>query len=151
MTSEERVNPLNGWWWLRWAYRAGLFSAFAIVAFYVGPNRFLFHKWTRLAPEDFVQTVEGHCVPIVRRMKLFQREHGRLPTQNADIGILEHRWSGDAYPGDVEPSGYNYYGSWHHCITYNFAPGHEGWYVRGPFANGPIPCPPVALPPATRP
>ena len=76
---------IRRWRRLRVAYLAGLVALFAAIAFYFGPNCFLFHKLTWMTPADFVPTVQRNCVPVVRAMKEFRRDHGRLPARADEL------------------------------------------------------------------
>ncbi len=143
----------------RWRYRrilycAGLGFWFIAIAFYFGPNVINFGKLTRLSPDDFVGIVQRDCVPTVRAMKEYQRDHGKLPTQNED---LAPRYLPEAPKGfiSMERGHFQCLTMWNHFVIYDFTPGAEGWSVRGPFANGqiraPLVTPESATYPATRP
>jgi hypothetical protein len=141
--------------WVRWrrrrrAYYAALAGYFAAAAFYFGPNLIMFGKLTRLAPADFIPVVQERCVPVVRAMKQYQRDHGRLPTRERDLVpdyLPEVEWS--VLLARVD--GFEYWGEFNHVITYDFTPDHEGWRVRGEFVHGPIPLPLVDLPATPKP
>ena len=140
----------NVWRWRRWLYHAGLVGLFVAVAFYFGPNRILFGRWTWITPADFVPIVRDRCEPVVRLMKEYRLKHGRLPTSNQEIGRKDS-WGPGEYAGSVSPRGYEYWGRYNHFITYDFTLGHERWLLRGRFARGPIPYPAVQLSATTQP
>ena len=144
------LNLFDAWCRRRWLLRLGLGVWFVAIAFYFGPNRILFDKWTWITPADFVPTVRDRCVPVVRAMKAYQRKHGHLPTSNEEVGLKSSGGPGE-YVGNVSPRGYTCWGRYNHQIEYDFTPGQEGWRLRGGFISGPIPYPPVTLAPATRP
>ncbi|HSV13145.1 MAG TPA: hypothetical protein VLI90_02725, partial [Tepidisphaeraceae bacterium] len=98
-----------------------------------------------------------YCVPAVRAVKIYQRNHGQMPASVDALGppFSSHHTDG---PGihmidALRPYTYVAFGSYQHTISYDFTPGEEGWTVYGPYANGPVPVPPVVLEPvpATRP
>jgi hypothetical protein len=145
---------LKRWRRRRAAYNGGLLTFFAVVAFYVGPNLILFGKPTWITPAYFVPTVERRCVPIVRAMKEFRRDHGRLPARGEEL-------IPDYHPPDdpsvqyvaisVRDGKFEFWSEFHHVITYDFDPASEGWSVSGVYTRGRIPAPPVAIGPSTRP
>jgi hypothetical protein len=138
-------------WVRRMLFRGALACWFSALAFWFGPNVILFHKLTRPSPDDFVPVVEKYCVPAVRAIKLYQRDHGQMPPSIDALGppFSSHRSDGPGYHmiDAVRPYTYTAFGSFHHTIYYDFTPGHEGWTIHGAFANGPIPVPPVTLEP----
>jgi len=90
---------------------------------------------------------------VVRAMKEFQRDNGRLPN---DMDELVPAYLPDQSHKAVGLHGVNqgefrHYGRDHHTIWYDFTPGSEGWKIRGPYVNGQIPLPPVKVGPSTRP
>jgi hypothetical protein len=134
----------------RWVFRGGLATMFLLIAGYFGPNLLLFGKLTRLGPDDFVSFVESRCVPTVRAIKEYARDNGHLP---ATLDDLAPKYSVADQPGAAQmwAGQFQCYSSSGHDITYDFTPGHEGWYVSGRFANGRIPSPLVTIASATRP
>lgn len=138
-TFEERM-----WRLRRVAYYAALTGALASIAFYFGPNWFIFGKLTRLSPADFVSFVDHDGVPVVRAVKLYHRDTGQYPAdvQELPASYLKGRsnFSPVMYPGEIV-----FFGPWHEEIVYDLTPGKEGWSVRGPFANGAIPATPTTI------
>lgn len=149
---------LRRWRRRRMVYYAGLGAFFAAVALYVGPNLMLFGKPTWITPADFVPVVEEQCVPIVRAMKEYQRDHGRLPERGEDLFPDYHTPddpSRQVVKASVWKGQFNYWSAYNHTITYDFDPPSEGWSVSGAYTQGRIPVPPVKIhgtrSPATRP
>ena len=147
MSSVDAIE--RSWRRRRVAYYGVLVLLFAPIAFYFGPNVIMFGKLTWLAPADFVVAVERRCVPVVRAMKEFERDHGRRPNR---VEELEPAY----LPEDrnvrarVQNGEFECWTMFNHVIEYRFTPGDEGWYVRGVYTNGRIPYPPVTVGPATR-
>ena len=152
MPADEQF--LKRWRRRRLAYNAGLGALFVAVASYVGPNLILFGQPTWITPAWFVPVVERACVPVVRAMKEYQRDHGRLPARGEEL-------MPDYYPPDgpfrgqveafVQDGKFEWWAMYNHMITYDFTPASEGWSVRGVYTEGPIPVPPVKIDPTTRP
>jgi hypothetical protein len=148
MPADDRY--LKRWRRRRAAYYGVLAVVFAAVAFFVGPNLLLFGKPTGLTPADFVPTVEERCVPIVRAMKEFQRDHGRLPDRGAELMPHYHPQEDPSVQyvsASVHRGRFDRWAAYNHNITYDFNPVTEGWYVSGAFAHGRIPLPPVKIDP----
>jgi hypothetical protein len=104
-------------------------------------------------PADYVADVQQSCVPVVRAMKEFRRDNGRLPN---DMNELIPKYLPDQSHQLVQLYGawagkFEHYVQWHHRIWYDFTPGDEHWEISGSFVRGRIPLPPVAVGPATRP
>jgi len=145
---------LTRWRRRRGAYYGALVVLFAVVAFYVGPNYILFGKPTWITPADFVPTVQQRCVPMVRAMKEFRRDHGRLPARGDELVPDYYPARKSAVQGvesAVDDGQFRYWSMFNHTIRYDFNPASEGWLVSGPYTSGRIPAPPVAIGPATRP
>jgi hypothetical protein len=131
---------------------------FVSLAFWFGPHVILFHKLTAMTPADFVPIVQSVCVPAVREIKIYQRDHGKMPSTDADLSPKFRNPQGhnpDCF-GMNELNGRGGYSYWaismyEHNIEYDFTPGHEGWTVHGAFANGPVPVPPVSIGPTDQP
>ena len=139
------------WWWVRAAYRTALITIFFGIAFYFGPNWFLFHKWTSLTATDFVPVVEEKCVPTVRAVKAYARDHGgHMPETNDDLGPAFKNWT---EVGMVRRDGFEFldFGHAMQRIEYKFGPTGERWVVEGVFLNATIPVPAVADPPTSQP
>lgn len=137
---------LRKWWARRQGYRVMLLAVFVMIAWYVGPNEINFRKPTPLNAADFVPVVESQCVPVVRAMKQYQRDHGKLPGDTDDL-VPKYLSAAEEkqFRGEVENGRFVYFGQWNHLIEYSFAPGNEHWSVHGPVVNGVIPTPPVTL------
>jgi hypothetical protein len=130
---------------------------FYVIGFWLGPNELTFHKLEGMTTADFAPIVEKYCVPAVREIKIYRRDHGHLPESEGDMWSLFGNQN-DHGPGVHRlnrDGGYEYWGPgevmFKHTIIYDFTSGHEGWAVEGPYANGPIPVPQVTLEPATEP
>ena len=131
------------WRHRRIVYRCAVFAVFFIlVGFYIGPKLYLFGKLTGITTADFVPFVQRSCVPTVRALKEFERDHGHLPDTlqelpSADLPLV---------PGGQILNGQFWcVGEYNHVITYDFTPDSEGWCVTGAFVNGRIPLPPVKI------
>jgi hypothetical protein len=142
---------IRRWRRLRVAYLAGLIALFAAIAFYFGPNYFLFHKLTWMTPADFAPTVQRNCVPVVRAMKEFRRDNGRLPAL-ADELVPQYLpvLNGQARVS-VSDGEFRWSSEYKHRVRYDFNPATEGWIVEGVFTSGRIPLPPVTISPTTQP
>jgi len=141
------------WFYLKAAYYLSLVLLFCAIAFKFGSNYFFFGKLSDPAPADYVADVEQRGVPVVRAMKEFQRDYGRLPN---DMKELIPKYLPDQSHGSVQLYGvwagrFEYIASWHQRIWYDFTPGDEHWEISGSFVRGRIPLPPVTMRPATRP
>jgi len=134
--------------------RMGLTVWFCVLAFWLGPRLILFHSLRGMEPADFIPIVQKYCVPAVREIKIYQRDHGRMPDSEQDLSPAFNNHHGNDPAGFGvnmldRRGGYSYLaiGMYKHEVEYDFTPGHEGWTVHGAFANGPIPLPPVVLDP----
>jgi hypothetical protein len=141
---------MRAWWGRRLLYYAGMFGLFLMLAFYVGPNEFLFH--TILYPyhslADYKPEIGKDCVPLVRAVKEYRRDHGQLPeyldqlipTYLASLKVPARMWNDQLFvlKGD-------------HLICYDFTPASEGWTVSDAPIDGAVPAPLVTISPATRP
>jgi hypothetical protein len=145
-------SDLRKWWLGRLAFYFALISLFAIIAFYGGPNEINFGSPFGLRAASFDLFVARRCVPVVRAMKEFQRDHGNLPS---DVGDLVPLYltpaERDGFQGNVWKGQFYAFAGWNHVIEYNFGPGREEWRIRGPVINGVLPIPPVNISPATVP
>lgn len=144
------VRTAQEWHWLevRVLYRAGLVGLWAAIAFYFGPHWILFRKWTALTAADLVPDLEMDCVPLVRAVLEYQRDHGSLPPDEKALVpayMAEVPEFGAQYQGE-ECMYFDHYGDW---IKVRFLGGPPEWEARGPFVKGVIPMPPIVLPPAT--
>ncbi len=138
------------WRYGRLLFRVALVALGAEFAFDLGPNWFTFGQLTRPTPAYFVEIAETQGVPVVRAMKEYQRDTGRLPN---GLGDLEPKYlpPDTWFRGFVGGAHFALLTTANHWVIYDFTPGAEGWRVEGPIANGPIPLPPVTIGPATRP
>jgi hypothetical protein len=140
---------------IRVAINVALIGWFYLIGFWLGPNKINFGKFEGLTPADFVPIVEKYCVPAVRQIKIYQRDHGHLPAGEGDMRSLFGPTNGNNDDPGVHrlnrDGQYEYWGPnrpmFKHTIVYDFTPGHEGWSVHGLFANGIIPLPPVTVEP----
>lgn len=152
-----RQSGLRGWWLRRMAYYAAIVVLFLTIGFYVGPNEFLFRRvlYPYHSISDYIPEITTDCVPLVRAVKEYQRDYGKLPDDPYQVmpGYLPSCpleatiWDNQLYflKGD-------------HLIYYDFTPGSEGWFLvpralaRGmPVVGRSIPAPLVSPGPATRP
>jgi len=139
---DEQEQRWRGW---RIAYRVWLFAACASVAFYFGPNWIKFHKLTNLSPYDYVPFVKAYGIPVVRAIKQYQRDTGRLPRDVDELRpkyLPTHTATRGGWVNHGRLSLYSYYNEF---VEYDFTPGNEGWSVHGAFANGPIPITPATV------
>jgi len=137
------------WRYRRILYRVALLPFFACIAFYFGPNEINFGKLTSLTPDDFIPTVQKDFVPVIRAIKEYQRDHGSLPNQVADV-IPQYGPLHSLPMENIENKHFYALTRWNHIVTYDFTPGSEGWQVSGPLVNGPIHLGPVTLGPSTQ-
>ena len=142
---------------VRLLFYAALAAWFYVIGFWLGPNELTFHKLEGMTTADFVPIVQKYCAPVVREMKIYQRDHGHLPEREADMWSVFNPQN-DRGPGVsrlTSDGGYEYWGPgeimFKHTIEYDFTPGREGWSVHGPYANGPIPVPAVTIEPDATP
>jgi hypothetical protein len=143
---------IRRWRQRRIAYLACHVALFAAIAFYFGPNYYLFHKLTRITPADFAPAVERQCVPVVRAMKEFRRDNGRMPDRAEEL-VPQYLPELTGYGrASVDNGKFQWLTQYNHSIQYDFNPGTEGWTVSGAFTSGRIPLPPVTVSsPETRP
>ena len=134
------------WKWRRIAYYFALFVWFCPIAFYFVPNRMMFGKWTWLTPADFADRTQRDCVPVVRAMKEYARDQGKLPDR---IETLVPKYLPEKHPAATVWDGtFECWAMYNHRITYDFDPKNEGFYVSGAYTSGKIPLPPVQIEPA---
>ena len=140
------------WFYFQLSYYLVLAGIFWAIAFQFGANYFFLGKLRSATPADYVAEVEQHCVPVVRAMKEFQRDYGRLPNDTSELipDYLPDQSHKDVQLGGVSSGQFNHYALWHERIWYDFTPGNEHWEVSGSFVRGRIPLPPVKLGPSTR-
>jgi hypothetical protein len=141
------------WEMRRSLYRWMLFSWFALLAFFVGPKFFLWFWDVKPAPsraEDFVPVVQRLCVPVVRKMKQYHREHGVWPKEMKDCypgftGPDHYRFSWQLTDKNTKVFQFLFYDELRETVEYDFTPGKEKWSVEGPFVTADIPLPPVEI------
>ena len=143
---------LQKWWLARIGYYLAMMALFVIIAFYAGPNEINFGSPFGLRASAFVPYVMRDCVPVVRAMKEYQRDHGSFPGDIDDLvpqylsAGAKNRFLGNVYKGQ-----FSAFAEWNHLIEYKFGPGKEEWRIRGPLINGVLPVPAVTSGPATAP
>jgi hypothetical protein len=124
---------------------------FCVIGFWLGPHKILFGHFRAMKPGDFVPIAQQYCIPAVREIKIYQRDHGHLPTSARDMPavFIAAKWTGRGHH-DIAPNGmylFCWFDGFHTEIDYDFTPGREAWSVHGPFVNGPLALPPVTLEP----
>jgi len=141
------------WFYYQLGYYLALGLLFWVIAFELGVNYFRFGKLARQTPADYVADVRQYCLPVVRAMKEFQRDHGRLPNDMDELipGYLPDQSDKAVQLFGARQGQFERPVAIHHRIQYDFTPGNEGWIVVGPDTNGRIPLPPVTIAPASRP
>jgi len=148
------LTPEEQWWRLgRISFRVGLFVLIFPIALYFISNYLKFGKFTRLTAADYVPKVQQFGVPMVRAIKLYQKDTGQLPLRVED---LEPKYmkphTSRNYDGQMYGNGtYWMFGGRDESIIYDFKSGQEGWSVSGPYVNGRIPLPIVTIGPASQP
>jgi hypothetical protein len=152
MTIQTPTASNNRWETRRWLYRFSVLAWLLLLSFVAGPKFFLWFwdvKPAPTSPADFVAEVNRYCVPVVRRMKEYERIHGSLPS---DFKQFAPEWQ-NTQEGQALLNGgtFTRYVELDQMIEYDFTPGHEHWTVKGPFVNGIIPVPPVTLDAQTQP
>ena len=83
MKRSPELDLNDPWCRARWAFRLFLLADFLLIAFYFGPNRVIFGRWTPLTVDDLVPEVRTHCVPVVHAMLAYQRDMGHRPASGA--------------------------------------------------------------------
>jgi hypothetical protein len=148
------------WRLKRLALNLGLAVWFIAIAFWLGPHEIIFGRLRGLSVDDFTPMAEKWCVPQVREIKIYQKVHGHFPSSAQDLGPVfdwnvKNRNCPQRGPGlpEVYPNRYIYgfFANYTETIEYDFAPGSEGWYVRGYFLTAPLPLPPVRVDSAIQP
>jgi hypothetical protein len=137
---------LHKWWARRAFYYISVMILFGIIAFYVGPNELNFGQLRSPTAADFVPDVEV-CIPVVRAMKEFQRDHGRWASDEREL--VPNYLREQSRRVHVINGWFWSYGKWDQSISYDFAPGRERWMVCGPAVTGTIPAPLVTIGPST--
>lgn len=149
MNMSKQAIQVKRWRVYRLTYHAVLATLFIAIAFYFGPNVFLFGKLTWIAPSDFVPDVEKICTPIVSAMKAYRRDHGHLPDRWEDIAPDYIKTPRSL--AIIDDGKFHWYAGYNHTIEYDFSPGAEGWFIDGPYTRGRIPAPPAPVGPTTSP
>lgn len=152
-----RQSQLRGWWLRRLAYYAAIFVLFLTIGLYVGPNEFLFGRvlYPYHSAADYIPEITSQCVPLVRAVKQYQRDYGKLPDELYQVipGYFP------SYPLPARMWGNQlYFQKGDHLICYDFNPASEGWSVMPSAVPGTtpgpgltVPAPLVSLGPSTRP
>lgn len=145
--------------WTAWrvAYYFALLGWFCLIAFWAGPNVWLFGRVRGMRESDFHTAVNRGYVPAVRAVMEYQRDFGTLPPRPWDAKTAyfgresQVGWGGGSIVNGVL-SDYSSYGQF---IEYDFNRSDAPWSSRGRFYSGPINLPPVTLDtpfnPTTRP
>jgi hypothetical protein len=133
------------WLFYRGLYRLGLGAIVALFVYFV-PTRMLFGQWTKPVAADFAPYVREQCVPVVRALLAYGRDHGHPIDSENDL-VPKYLPDPLRYGMMVGVRGevrfwtdfYNEY------ITYR--PDDLGgvWMMRGAFVNGPVPVPIVHI------
>ncbi len=132
-TTHLDLNLNHRWCRRRWIYRLALAVIFVAIAFYFGPNRILWGRWTPLSTADFVAPVQQRCAPVVKAMLSFQRDHGRRAMGVADIVpayIASVPNGTDIADGEITFRGMLVGNAFdrYHAVTYSFNRLTEGWW-----------------------
>jgi hypothetical protein len=102
--------------------------------------------------DDFVPIVQRDCVPIVRAMKEYQRDHGSYPDDVAQL-VPQYLPGNPEHPGFHPMIGKGYFGVLSlnsQLIEYDCGSEEEAWRIIGGYVSGRMPLPPVTLdPPAS--
>jgi hypothetical protein len=146
------------WKNLRWLYRVGLLALLCLVA-YCADCFLLFGKFHWISAQDYAPVIASRCMPIIRAIKLYERDEGQLPDEDKSL-VPKYLKSVNG------PPMWDYQYDERLCyfydvglanfpvdVVYRFDQGDEGWYHRAYFSGTlvQLPFPPMAVPPATRP
>jgi hypothetical protein len=139
------------WRWLgfRIFFRIALAGLFWLIAFHIGPNEILFGRLTAPSMPYFVPIIERECVPVVRAVKEYERDHGAMPVKLDDLvprylskvpNPTGHYFaSGSDASYLVNLTGEN--------VEWNLTSVGETWEIYGWFATGVPPIRPVLISP----
>ncbi len=158
-SASKRPPPKDPTWTAkRVAYYVALLGWFSLIAFWAGPNVWLFGRVTGMRESDLHEQVNRLYVPLVRAMLEYQKDFGALPPNTRTAtkpyfgeNVLLTGGSGYVQNGVLIARDYK----WHHTIRYNFNDTRSPWSAQGGYYNGPIWRPPVnfetPFAPTTRP
>lgn len=141
----QEASPL--WPVARWAFRAGLIVLFFLVT-RAGANYTLYGQFHAMTLADLVPVVQATCVPTVRAMKEYARDHGQWPAKIEDLvpAYLANRPLRGECAGDT----YMYFGAHGMMIECRLRTNGDEWRVHGPGLSGEIPMDPIEVGPGTR-
>jgi hypothetical protein len=126
---------------------------FYVIGFWLGPHVIIFRHLRGETTADLAPTIDQYCVPVVRQIKIYQRDNGHLPRSEFDLGkdFCDKHSKGTGMATIYGQLAYWRVGPGNQQLVYDFTPGHEGWHVYGVFMSGPITLPPVTLEATTKP
>jgi hypothetical protein len=142
------------WRWRRISYRCGLGVIFAIIAFYAGPRFIVFVRLRPYSQTALMQIAQTECAPVVRALKLYQRDNGRFPEDIYDLFPRYLSKIPDEGGYSSSPSAiFTYVCPTHQVIQYDLDPRSEGWKVfsLGGADEGLLPLPIVTMGPLDQP
>jgi hypothetical protein len=140
----------TSWRIARRIYYVLLFVIFGVIAFYLGPNWFLFHKLTRSSPSDFTAMVEQRCIPTLQALAQYRADYGKFPISAVDLAPKYLPRESVCY-GRLNGNEFRLYTNYHQVISFDTEHPERGWSIHGRFTNGPIPVSPRELHLATQP
>lgn len=115
---------------------------FLWIAFGVGRTYFIFGRWTRPTPADYVAFVNQECAPALRALAAYHREFGSPPWDGFNAVHSKNpkfdEWftvAGGELRFEAYPTGER--------ICYRASANGGDWMLEGPFLNGPVPAPAV--------
>jgi hypothetical protein len=157
-SAPKRPPPKDPKWTAkRVAYYFALLGWFCLIAFWAGPNVWLFGRVTGMRESDLHENVKQRFVPAIRAVLEYQRDFGALPDNSWNAKVVyfgkytQVGWGGEHIRNGVLSD----YGRYNQCISYDFSHPEAPWTTWGAFYNGPINLPPVTLDtpfePTTRP
>lgn len=145
------------WTARRVAYYFALLGWFCLIAFWAGPNVWLFGRVTGMRESDLHAGAKRSVVPAIRAVLEYQRDFGVLPDNSWDAKVVyfgsdaQVGWGGEYIRNGVLSDR----GLYNQNIYYDFGRADAPWSSQGIFYNGPINLPPVTLDtpfePTTRP
>ena len=142
------------WHFARRFYYVLLAAVFGVIAFYFGPNWFLFHKLTRSSPSDFTAMVEQRCIPTLQALSQYHADYGRFPISAVDLSPKYLHEDSLCY-GNLRDNQFTLDTEYHQKISFDTEHPERGWSIRGRFTNGSIPVRPyelhLAIQPTTHP
>ena len=162
------------WRRMRLIYDRSRWIIGGIFAVYFLPNLMLFGQWTRISPADYVSVVQSDFVPIIKAIKEYQRDHGKVPEKLGDlVPNYVTKLPPDWQAVDITPQYVIFFDVLlrEECVEYLFSPPAngkldvrqglntpyqipaptEGWYMMSNYGSGQIPLPAVTIAASTRP